>query len=328
MASAFKNFFITFVICLLVFGFLGFTYGKTLLNSFRMIDIDEQPDSSEDTSQTESEDTSSDVSQPEVSKPEEPSNIVNPDGDIFTAIVMLVDNTNRPIEMVFIDANAQTEKFIYCPIPVKTKVTNAIGVSMSADDLFSTLSDKEVLQCVSAMTGIETDYCLRFNRESLITVAEQIPGASVELNESITFVNPKYEEYVPEPNTPFPDDYEIFISNLDGRVLLNERLNDKSKIQWLLEYAPEGVELDDYNTIYSAIGKALIRQFFEKEGSTKSSAVLSKIIKSCQTNLTVDKAGSHMNSIFSYDDFDKREIPYPASRESAVKTLRAADGRF
>ncbi len=327
MASAFKNFFITFIICLLVFGFLGFTYGMDLIDSFRMTDNTEQSDTSDATEEP-ADDSSADTSVPEVSSPDEQGNIVNPDGDVFTAIVMIVDDNNRPIDMVFIDSNAKTERFIYCPIPVKTKVSSKIGTNMSADDLFSTLSEEEILQCVSAMTGIETKYCLRFNRSGLVSVAEQIPGASISLNESITFINPIYEFYVPQPNTPFPDDYEIFISNVDGKVLLNERLNDKSKIQWLLEYSPEEVELNDYNTLYSTIAKSLIRQFFEKEGSTKSSAVMSKIIKACDTNLTVDQAGSHLNTIFSYDDFEKHEIQYPAGRESAVKALRDADGSF
>ncbi|MBE6692693.1 MAG: hypothetical protein E7586_05160 [Ruminococcaceae bacterium] len=327
MASAFKNFFITFIICLLIFGFLGFTYGIDLIDSFRMTDDTEQSNSS-DVTEPPVDDSSADVSAPDTSAPEQQGNIVNPDGDVFTAIVMIVDDNNRPIDMAFIDSNAKTERFVYCPISVKTKVSNKIGTNMAADDLFSTLTEEEILQCVSAMTGIETQYCLRFNRDSLAIVAEQIPGASIALNESITFINPAYKDYVPEPNTPFPDDYEIFISNVDGKVLLSEQLNNKSKIQWLLEYAPEEVELNDYNTLYSTIAKSLIRQFFEKEGSTKSSAVMSKIIKACNTNLTIDQAGAHLNTIFSYDDFDKHEIQYPSAREIAVKALRDADGSF
>lgn len=79
MTSAFKNFFITFIICLLVFGFLGFQYAYPWLQSF--IDFS---DMGKDTSEEVSEEVSGDVSE-ESSVPVIEDNY-DENGDIFTAV--------------------------------------------------------------------------------------------------------------------------------------------------------------------------------------------------------------------------------------------------
>ncbi len=320
MTSAFKNFFITFIICLLVFGFLGFQYAYPWLQSF--IDFS---DMGKDTSEEVSEEVSGDVSE-ESSVPVIEDNY-DENGDIFTAVILCADSHNRALNIAFIDANGKTKQYIYCPILSSVKSTNEIGVNVPVGDLFSTMEPTEIAQCVSAMTGIQTDYCLRFSRDDLAIIASMIPGASVTLNEDITFINPGYKDYVPQAGVPYPDDYYISISNVDGRVLLNEKLNGRSKLEWLLEYNPNS-DGGEYNALYSLISKSLIRQFFENESSTMSTEAMSRIINCCDTNLTTDKASTHLATIFSYDDYTRHEVSYPANWESAVVKLRELDGRY
>lgn len=320
MTSAFKNFFITFIICLLIFGFLGFQYAYPWLTN--LVDFSEMgSQTSGDVSEEISEDVSTETSLPEI------KDNYDENGDVFTAVILCVDSNGRAINTVFIDANGKSKQYIYCPIAHTVKATSEIGFTIPIGDLFSTMSLNEITQCVTAMTGIETKYCLRFTRDDLVTVAACIPGASVTLNEDIMFVNPEYKDYVAVPGEPYPDDYYISIANVDGRVLLNEKLNGKSKIEWLLEYNPN-VDGSEYNTIYSLISKALIRQFFEQEGATMSTDVMSKIIANCDTNLSVDNASTHLSTIFSYNDYARHEINYPANWEIAVSKLRDLDGSY
>ena len=101
MSSAFKNFFITFIICLLVFGFLGFQYAYPWLT-----EIVDFTDMGKETSETS--ETSEEVSTGETSQPVTEENDFNENGDVFTAVILCVDSNNRALNSVFIDANGKT----------------------------------------------------------------------------------------------------------------------------------------------------------------------------------------------------------------------------
>ena len=321
MSSAFKNFFITFAICLLVFGFIGLQFIYPWLSN--IVNFDDMGNTSDDVS---TDDTSDDTSNDTNSTIVPPKNDFDEKGDVFTAMIMCVDSQNRALSCVFIDSNAKSKNFIYCPIGTSVRVENEIGVPVPIGDLFRTMSPVNIAQTVSAMTGIETKYCLRFDREDIKAIAAMIPGASVTLSEDIVIVNPEYEDYIPVDGE-YPDDYYITISNVDGKVLLNEKLNDKTKLDWLLEYNPNPTGAE-YNAIYTQIAKSLLKQFFNNEDALKSTQTMATIIKNCDTNLALDAASGHLETIFSYDDFQVHETTFPSNWETAVTKLRDLDGSY
>ena len=319
MSSAFKNFFITFAICLLVFAFVGFTFVYDwLLDVLNFSNLGE-------TSETVSGDVSGETSQ-EQSEAVIPDTSIDESGDVFTAFIMCVDSKGKMLNGVFVDANGKSKQFIYCPIAASLKTTNEIGVSVPVNDLFTTMSPETVAQCVTTLTGIQTDYCLRFDREGLKAIVRSIPGAYVELNEIVTVKNPIYNSFVPEEGTPYPEDYYITIqNNQDGKVLLNDLVGNRTALEWLLEYNPnfDGTE---YNAIYTKIAKAIIRQFLTQENAMKSTEVMATVISSCETNMTLDDATGHLDTIFSYNSFKRHEVNYPSNWEAAVTRLRELDG--
>lgn len=321
MSSAFKNFFITFAICLLIFGFIGFKFAYPWLS-----DVADFTDMGESSSSAASGDDTSDTSEgddPVIT----PIDDYNENGDVFTAIIMNVDSQNRVLSSVFIDSNAKSRQFIYCPIPPAVKAVNEVGANVPIGDMFSMMNPSAVCQSVTALTGIKTDYCLRFTKDSIGELAKLIPGAYVVLGEDISFVNPKYINYVHIEGTEYPSDYNIIVANVDGKVLLNEKLEGKTKLEWLLSYNPN-IDGSEYNVLYTNICKALVRQFFTQKNALKNSATMAKLVKCCDTNLTVDDAGKHMDAIFAYNDFKLHEVSYPSNWETAVTTLRELDGSY
>ncbi|MBQ8895485.1 MAG: hypothetical protein IJY88_01670 [Clostridia bacterium] len=322
MSSAFKNFFITFAVCLLVFGFVGLKFIYPWVS-----DIVNFEDMGQETSGDTSEDISGDTSEPESSAPVVVPDDYDENGDVFTAMIMCVDSKGSAVNTVFIDSNGKTKQFIYCSIPSTLKNYNEVGSMMPVGDLFATMTPEAICQTASAMTGIETKYCLRFNRDGVRAMAKLIPGASVTLNEDIIIVNPAYADYIPVVGQPYPDDYYVTISNVDGRVLLNEQLNGKSKLDWLLEYNPS-TDGSEYNALYSQIARSVIKQFFASENALKSTETMSKVLKNCETNLTLDAASGHLETIFSYDNFMLHETTYPSNWETAVVKLRDLDGSY
>jgi len=193
----------------------------------------------------------------------------------------------------------------------------------------------EITRCITAITGIETEYCLIFNKSSLDTITGQIPRANVELpnNQVITITNPKYENYVAQPNVPYPEDYTITISNGDdGTVHLRDfPANDtdgKTYLQWLLEYnpTPDG---SVYNVIYKSICSSLLKQFLQSE-----SASMARILSVCESNISLNEADGYLETIYSYNEWNQVHYQYPRNRdnvaewEKAIKDLREYDGTY
>lgn len=322
MSSAFKNFFITFAVCLLIFGFIGFKFAYPWLSE--VVDFtDMNNDTSEDASGNESDG----VSEGDADTIITPVDNYNENGDVFTAIIMNVDSQNRVLSSVFIDSNAKSGQFVYCPISPTVKAVNEVGANVPIGDMFSMMNPESVCQSVTALTGIKTDYCLRFTKDSLSELVKLIPGAYVVLSEDISFVNPKYINYVHIEGTEYPSDYNIIITNVDGKVRLSEKLGEKTKLEWLLSYNPN-FDGSEYNAMYTSICKALIRQFFEQEKALKNSETMAKLVKCCDTNLTTDAASQHIETIFSYNDFKVHEVSYPNNWETAVTNLRELDGSY
>lgn len=322
MSSAFKNFFITFAICLLVFAFVGFTVVYDWLRD--VLDFDDMDDTSAEISEEVSSDTSAETSDTVTI----PDNGIDENGDVFTAFIMCVDSDGRMLNGVFIDSNAKTKQFIFCPMSASIRSTNEIGVTVPVSDLFAAMAPDSICQSVSALTGIDTKYCLRFNREGVKALAKSIPGAYVQLSETISIVNPIYADYIPIQGQPYPDDYYITIANnADGKILLNEKVAGKTNLDWLMDYNPN-LNGAEYNAIYTKIAKAIVRQFFEQEGAMKSTESLATVLRNCETNLTLDAASGHLDTIFSYNDFKLHEVTYPSNWEAAVVKLRELDGSY
>ncbi len=324
LSSAFRNFFITFAICLLVFGFVGFQYVLPWLNG-----VFDFSDMGMDTSSEVSSDVSGDSSSDETSKPVIEEGFYDPNGDVFTAVIMTVDGKGNVVNCVFIDANAKTKQLIYCPISPEVRRTNEIGVPVPIKYLFSGMSPHEVCQCVSAMTGIEVDYCVIYNRDGVRKLASGMPGVYTTLPEgmSIEIINPIYQDYVSIDGT-YPEDYRAEITNVDGKVNLNESLFGKSKLQWLLEYVPEGTA-GEYNEFYQLISKSVLQQFLNNEQFNNNSQSMSTVIGYAKnTNLTLNDANAHRDTLFSFDSFEVHNVIYPENWESAIKTLRDLDGSF
>jgi len=331
LTSAFKNFFITFAVCLLVFVFLGFKFVDPWLSS--VFDINNMFEDSSSSAET-SDDASSDVSsEADVSVPDVDVSDFDPDGDIFTAIIMCVDGDGNMVTSVFLDSNGKTKRFIYCPIRANTVISlNGSDKTCDAGDLFGVLTNEEVCQCVTAMTGIQTDYCLRFDRNDLITISAMIPGASVALNdknipaEVISDIENSNSTESGEPAEP------VYVEvDEDGTIDLNDKKNGKKNIEWILSYTPSNHNTaihGEFTEYYKLVAEAIIRAFFQQENSTKTVNNISKVLNCCDTNLNVNTAASHIETIFAYNDFERFDSFVYSNREHSIRKLREMDGRF
>jgi hypothetical protein len=132
--------------------------------------------------------------------------------------------------------------------------------------------------------------------------------------------------YLPDESTPVPEDLYITVqNNADGKVLLNDLIGNRTALEWLLQYNPSH-DGSEYNALYTKIAKSVIRQFLTQENAMKSTEIMSMLIANCETNMTLDDASAHIDTIFSYNTFKRHELNYPTNWEQAVIRLRELDG--
>ena len=327
MSSALKNFLITFVISLTVFLLIGLNVISPWLSEIVAL-----PDPNGENSGDVSQDDVSDTSDTETSFPEVSDVEYDEKGDVFTAVIFCVDSENRALETFFIDSNGKTKQFIKCSIPKTTRVTNEIGVGVPVGDLFGMISSESVCQLVSTMTGIKTDYALCFDKKSVKTLARLIGSPTVNADEiastitkePISIMNPAYKDVIFPEGDSKPSDYYF---NLTGNINLNKSVHGKTYLEWLLEYNPHGDQGSggDYNSVYAYVFAQLIDQFFKNESNLKNVSSMTKLISACDTNLTADQATEHLETIFSYDDFQRHEVIYPSHWVDGVNLLRRLD---
>ena len=73
---------------------------------------------------------------------------------------------------------------------------------------------------------------------------------------------------------------------------------------------------------------AIIRQFLTQENAMKSTETMATVIANCETNMKLDDATGHLDTIFSYNTFKRHEVSYPSDWSTAVSKLRELDGSF
>lgn len=339
MTSALKHFFITFAVCLLIFAILGVMVYQKIVEGFNNFGKGSGDES--DVSEVVSDEASDTVSLPESGNKTD----YNEDGDIFTAVVMCVDEENTVVNCAFIDSNGKTGKYIYCVIPPATKIANEIGNAVPIADMFGTMSPDEICKCVSAMTGIETNYCFRFQKDDMSTIASLLPGPSIKLTFPVKIPlfdeeeekedNKKEEddktesEASKEEVTPPEDDdrYLTIENDENGKVNLNKSVNGKSNLQWLLESEKEETGIRK-NTLYATISRELFRQFFVDQQSTKKVAVLTRLMSISVNNFNANAAEKYLDLLFANSRFDYHSYTYPSNWGTAVEDLRKFDGRY
>jgi hypothetical protein len=158
-------------------------------------------------------------------------NYFDASGDVFTAVIVALDDNGNVSQCVFLDENAKTKQIIYCPINPNTIYFNEAGGLAEVKHLFAVMSPKEICQCVTAMTGIPVDYCFVMDKNSIKSIAalmddcySVMPG---DVTEIIRYTVTEEEQTVDLP----AGEYEVKITNIGNQVKLNEELYGKTKLE-------------------------------------------------------------------------------------------------
>ena len=308
--SAFRNFLITLIVSLLVFGFLGYTICGFASDKLHWND-DLPPEDSESTVPVTGGDTRpGDETEPGELKESAftvllVGNDYQPDVfDDYDLTELNKEVTGFPVkerkitadEIVLLHVNGEKNELSICSIPAETRVTDR-GVVKTLGTVYGECGIEYLTEKLTGMTGIRIDYYISVG----------IPGMKAIIDEigPITFNVPVDMEYT-DPSEG-PDGYEIRlrhgIQRLDGEKALmllrfnGYRDNGSSRRETGINFLKAVLsKLTTDPTVYARAGE--LRETFAEY---------------VDTNFTEFVLTEELDVIFRYPDMKISSLTYPGS---------------
>lgn len=293
MSSAFKNFFITFGVCLIVFGLIGWQVIYPAIIS----------SAEEDNSDTE---ISGDISEEDTSD-ESPDDKEKKEGDTFTAVIIGKANDGFVSSIAYFRADEAAKTFSYCFIPTNVELANNIGKNTPAKYLIPQIDGISAMEKISALIGVNIDYYAVMGMDELIAVVEKMNKAYIDISQRIEYPNPEYSVQIDElpDGEEVPDEYKIIIP--PGRNILDDEV-----VKNIMDYNP--TDGGEYHVLAKQLYEVVFKQFFTNNGTKKNEPVLASLLNVIkETNITPDVIDSNMDLIFSYDSYTQKEIKISSS---------------
>lgn len=249
MLSAFKNFFVTFLIAALIFGSVAYFATQFLTDTITGI-FDAEKNELDEILHSSTPDTTP-VTEPTVPGTDDPSTDRVIEGDSFNMLFIVTDyqpdifhdyfptdddladmeNENAAFTgllgtpfrrvgtcaTVLLRADKEREEFTFTVFPSVMRVTTSAG-SVSGSELYSLYGRDHIVSRVSAMTGLSIDYYLVVNVTELSQIISNMGGINMYLTQDLYYNGQIATTQKPAPGEEdlIPLLYTIGNNDIDG----------------------------------------------------------------------------------------------------------------
>ncbi len=304
MLAALRNFTISFLVCLLVFGFAGYKYIWPAVHD--MVDFTEVS-------------TSEDSSVDENSSGSQGGTPVITDGRTVTVAFVCKTSAGKVCNVTLARANEGTQRFIYCRVPITTKTLNSVGVSVPLDYYFENAGIADIKAKLGSLTGFDIDHCIIIDQKATKQLLTKLQDPYFDVSRTIKYVNPIYigTEY---PEGSEPADYYITLEA--SRCSLDEA--------FLTAVLDNAITVSGVSGISVAgdLYASLFEQFMKNSGTKRNISNLSYLLNYVRSDITVNDIEANSDIFFTFDEYPTvTTVNYPSDWSAAVKALREADGR-
>ncbi len=306
--SAVRNFLITFLLSLLIFGMLAYMLVRFTTSAFELgkIGTDEET-TPEQTEAPETQDAGSVT----------PDDWIDIKGDSFTALLIGIDyqpdvyndytvssstldqngfpKEARRIEadtVILIRVNKETGECIFCAVPAITRIT-VDGLVCQLQDLYSLKGVNALCDKVMAMTGIPIDYYAVITMSHLSSLIDDIGG--------ITFFVETDMHYVDET-------IGLNINLRRG----SQKLNGKKAVDMLRYFSYADGDTSRRKCAVSFL-KELFKKVLAQNKMENAAFTYASYAKYVETNFTISDLGDYVELLFTYPKMTLRDYTYPGT---------------
>ncbi|HBL85464.1 MAG: hypothetical protein A2Y17_06095 [Clostridiales bacterium GWF2_38_85] len=288
MSSGFRNFFITFVLALIVFGIGAYKIMPAVIDFIIPPETSETESevsetSSEPNSQAESQTTSTNTSEPEVK------------GESFTSIILGKDLYGNIDAIMLIKVNKETKSYIISSIPADTML-QIDGANIRLRDLLKTRDISFYKDKITAITGLAVDYYAILDIEGLISMTDMLDGLYYNIPRDMFYEDPEQD---------------LVIDLKKGRTKLTGDI-----VGQLVRFVPENGDLGRIELQRDLI-QSMFVQMLTLENVSKAPSLFDKMLENAETNFTMEMFNNNVELIFSYASYSKIVVQYPGSMKTS-----------
>lgn len=323
MAASLRNFFITFILALLLFSGVAYAYYGDLAALLPT------PSTGPTVSGEESGNHIPDTSRP----------IVVPEdgGDGLGAINGLIVTKNAKGEVFsakFLRINSDNRRIITCDLSLQASLYNKVGALMPLSDYLRLYPVGQATQAIGALTGYAADFYLVITPDSIKSMAENLGDLSLQLRQTIRYTNPIYEGYTFEDGELLPEDYYIGIeagTNLFSGDTLSLIFGQYTDAYEKLHGSSPAVNPSltvqgpDPDSLLKEIYAYLIKQLNGNDRAELQADTdrLARALSGGETNLTPTFLADHGKLLFKYGDEDYHTVAVPyTTRDATLNNIK------
>lgn len=329
MAASLRNFFITFILALLLFGGLAYAYYGDLA---ALLPTPENGAtvSGEESDSSDGPDTSS-----------RPSIVVGDDGgEGLGAINGLIVTKNTKGEVTgakFLRINSDNRRIITCDLSLQASLYNKVGALTPLSDYLRLYSAGKATQTIAALTGYAADFYLVITPGMIDTMIQNLGDLSLQLRQTIKYNNPRYNGYTFAEGELLPEDYYLTIeagTNLFSGDTLSTIFGQYAEA-YEKKYGSSPVtdpnmlvQGPDPDALLAEIYAYLIQQLngnYRQELKSDTDR-LARALSGGETNLTPTYLADHGELLFKYGDENYRfvDVPY-TTRDATLNNIKQED---
>ena len=312
VAVSLRNFFLTFVLALALFGWLGIEYYDELEALLPTGDGEVSEESSREESSTEEQSG--------------PGSILLPGGgDDLGKLNGLVVTKNEKGEVTkaeFVRLNSDRRIVLSCELPLSATLYNEVGVMVPLRD-FLRIYDKEVSSvAIASLTGFHGDFYLELSVDALDALVAHMEAPHFMIPQEISYVNPAYAGVTEFPGGKVPADYWKHVDA--GNITMTEDILAILREHYSLCDGSDG------HGSYAALANSMLNSFVEQLRTEQKDLLLSdpQRFAAALSGMNTNMDGAFLEQwgelLSKFESYKKVEITY-TTRDATLKAFKEAD---
>jgi Transcriptional regulator len=296
--ARYKNFIISFVVCLIFFTVIA-----SILMSVLTADKTKQTKASQNAKQSQNEKSNDSES---TTDSKEVSNIVSIKGKTFAIIIGKTDKaTGNLTSLILAKVDKENKRFVLSSLPTTVELAitgedkdgQAYNTKLNFGELYSIFGPEYIMKKVYATTGIKVDYYMFFDDEGTKQLIDGIGGVTLTVPYDVL----SYSVEDTEKQAPSID-----------IATGTQSLNGDKTVQ-LLDFLDNPKGEPERMDTYLKLVQVCLNHLFVSENKTSASKSVTQIISESTTNFTISDYNSNVELIFKYSSFKNVQVDFPNS---------------
>lgn len=318
MLASFRNFFITFVLALALFGGLAYHYYGDLLALLPGPETEEN--SGTDVSGSASGEESAEVSQGMIDIEDKGDGLGSINGLIVTK-----SETGEVMSARFVRINSERRVVVTCTLSLGAVVYNEVSATVPLRDYLRMYPGEDAAGVICSLVGYRADFYLELTPDSLDEMVSNMHNPHFTLMHEIKYVNPLYADYQFPEGVVLPTDYYKHVPN--GNIMLTADTVATIREHYSVCDGTDGHE--SYTMLLASLYDSLLKQLFTEQKAVMlaDSGRFAAVFAGAESNLTEEFLTEKGEILMKYMDSERYQTVEVAhtNRDDTIDNIKMAD---